>query len=67
MRAGKKGLMQLANVWIKKTTTFAFVSKFLHAWLQSLSIEEGGGVPYRYIVTILRLASMQYITKLATT
>ncbi len=27
----------------------------------------GGAVPYRDLVTILRLASMQYITKLATT
>jgi hypothetical protein len=30
-----------------------------------LSIEKGGAVPYRDLVTILRLASMQYITKLA--
>ncbi len=32
-----------------------------------LNIEKGGAVPYRDLVTILRLASMQYITKLATT
>jgi hypothetical protein len=32
--------------------------------LASLSIKKGGAVPYRYLVTILRLASMQYITKL---
>jgi hypothetical protein len=31
----------------------------------SLSIEKGGAVPYRDLVTILRLASMKYITKLA--
>jgi hypothetical protein len=32
-----------------------------------LNIEKGGAVPYRELVTILRLASMQYITKPATT
>jgi hypothetical protein len=30
-----------------------------------LSIEKSGAVPYRDLVTILRLSSMQYITKLA--
>jgi hypothetical protein len=31
----------------------------------ALSIEKGGAVPYRDLFTILRLALMQYITKLA--
>jgi len=33
--------------------------------LYLLSTEKGGAVPYRDLVTILRLASMQYITKFA--
>jgi hypothetical protein len=34
-------------------------------FMNTIEIEKGGAVPYRDIVTILRLASMQYITRQA--